>query len=207
MVDVGAPSDGIGGISKQSLLIGALVIGGGIGLVVFLSRKASAPSANAENKAQVDVPVNNMAYQNLAEQLLGFRGDVSVANANLAQGEQDILSQLGAESASRIRASNLLQASVWQTFVRASDPTASWDYLMNQNPYLPQDPSHPYTLTDNSGGDGASTSPANPASVGAGGATPHDAILAAFGANDDDADYYLARMSAGPVRQLTTRSY
>jgi hypothetical protein len=195
VVDVG-DTPAPGGIDKRTLLVGAVLLGGAIGAFMLVNRRMSA-SDTSENKAQTDVPVNNMAYQNLAEQLLGFRGDVSVANANLASQQQDLLSAMGAESASRMRDSNLLQASIWQTFIRATNPNVSWDFLMNQNPYLPHDPHHPYTIPI----------PTDPTTEeGAGGATPRDAILAAFGA-EDDSSYYLAHMSSGPVRQLTNRTY
>lgn len=219
MVEVGE-SPPVGGLDKQKLLIGALVIGGGIGLFVFLRRKSAAPSDTAENKAQTDILPNTLtlAYQNLAEQLLGFRGDVSVANANMAQGEQDILSSIGTESANRASSDQNLMAAIWQTFVRASNPNADWDYLMNQNPYLAHDPNAPYvapgTVASTPGNSPylpappiQSGSPVNPAPTGgAGGATPRDAILAAIGANDDG-DYYMAHLSSGPVRHVSGRSY
>lgn len=217
MVDVGESSPA-GGLDKQKLLIGAIVIGGGIGLFVFLRRKSATPSDTAENKAQTTVPQNTLtlAYQNLAEQLLGFRGDVSVSNANLQQGEQDILSQMGSESASRMSSDQNLMASIWQTFMRASNPNVNWDTLVNQNPYLngtSKDPRYPDVLPDPSSADPTSVpaipnqsgSPLNPAPIGAGGATPRDSILAALGA-EDDSHFYLAHMSAGPVRQVSGRT-
>lgn len=103
MVEIGTPPPAGGGLNKRTLLIGAVLIGGVAGAFILFTRKSN-PSDTAENKAQTGVPTTStdgLAYQNLAEQLLGFRGDVSVANANLQQGEQDILSAVGSESAAR----------------------------------------------------------------------------------------------------------
>lgn len=90
MVEVGVPPPAGGGIDKRTLLIAAILIGGVAGAFILFSRK-SQPSDTTENKAQTSGnDAMSLAYQNLATQLLGFRGDVSVANATLAQGQEDI---------------------------------------------------------------------------------------------------------------------
>jgi len=196
MVEVGVPASDGGGIDKRTLLIGAVIIGGAIGAFVLISRKTSAPSASTENKPQ-DADTLGLAYQNLATQLLGFRGDVSVANAKLDQGQQDTLTAIGNESAARASSdadlmsqiANLLQYSRGIN----SNLTAAQNDITTRllNPeYRP--PANTGAILDQSSG--------------AGGYTPRQAILAALGANDDG-DYYLAHMSAGPVRRLTSREY
>lgn len=96
------PSGGIGGFSKKQLLIGALVIGGGIGAIMLISRMGAGGDETSEQSAP-KAGALDIAYQNLAEQLLGLRGDFSVANADLAGGLQDLLSRLVSESAERAR--------------------------------------------------------------------------------------------------------
>lgn len=296
MVEVGSPPSP-GGIDKRTLLIGAVLIGGVVGAFVLFSRK-SQPSDTAENKAQTSAPdatTLGLAYQNLATQLLGFRGDASVASAGLQQGQSDILSAVGSGNTSLQSAIGSSQDAVnanttansnalrdWLTTMFGTVGTGQQDILtavgtgqqsilsavgsggqdiltsigresairsqsdlslmsqlaavfgiasathaqtvansqgiadiasMNNDAYYsllnnirrgqgladfvnpnPWSSYHPQPMADTSG------------TPGAGGATPRDSILAALGANDD-ADYYLAHMSAGPVRQLTKRSY
>ncbi len=208
MVGIGEDAPQSGGIDKRTLLIGAAIIGGGIGVFMLISRR-SQPSDSAENKAQTTVPQNTLtlAYQNLAEQLLGFRGDVSVANANLEQQQQDLLSMIGAESASRLTSDQRMQASIWQVFYKQTYPNATWDDLVKNNPYLKGLDVSANSESDTTSANGASVSPAQQnTNPGAGGATPRDAILAAFGV-EDDSGYYLAHMSAGPVRHISQRGY
>lgn len=111
-----------GGLSKRTLLIGAAILGGGVGLVFLVSRLGKGNVNASTNQATTSAPDTSalgIGYQNLATQLLGFRGDVSVAqaqtNADLGTlndsitaatsatqaGNSDLLSALGAESTSR----------------------------------------------------------------------------------------------------------
>ena len=197
MVEVGSPPPTGGGIDKRTLLIGAVLIGGTIGAFMLFSRK-SQPSDAAENKAQTSAgnSASDLAYQNLATQLLGFRGDVSVANAKLDQGEQDIISLLGEASAQRAASDNFLGSSIAALNTQIGAANVSLSVLGGADPSIGEQflELHP------------ELNPPASTTNGAGGATPRDAILAAFGA-EDDGGYYTARMSAGPVRQLTNRSY
>lgn len=248
MVEVGVPPPAGGGIDKRTLLIGAVIIGGAIGAFMLVARKTS-PSASAENKAQTDVPDQTtlgLAYQNLATQLLGFRGDVSVANAKLDQGQQDILSAVGTESADRAASDVSLTSMLTAAFsgVNASQGNISQQIadalasiLGGQSALSAQNAAGFSALGTQSNnefnalanGQAILSAQSNDqfnalaqgqanlgnqtndefnalAARGAGGATPRQAILAAFGA-EDDAHFYLAHMSAGPVRTLTTRGY
>lgn len=125
-VDVGElPAAPSAGFDKRKLLIGAVVIGGGIGLVVFLMRRnAGVPT---ENQPQTGAPAAgalDIAYQNLATQLLGLRGDISVANADLATGQQDALSAIGSEAANRATSDQTLFGMLSQWFATSGKQLA-----------------------------------------------------------------------------------
>lgn len=102
--DAPAASPGFGGINKRTLLIGAAILGGGVGLVLLISRMNS--GAGDETTEQSDTPrasINDLAYQNLATQLLGMRGDTSVWQADLLDklnaNQEDTSSQLAENQA------------------------------------------------------------------------------------------------------------
>jgi hypothetical protein len=211
-VDVGevdsGSSGGIGGFSKRQLLIGAVVIGGGIGLIVFLMKRSSA-APSGENTATTSAPqagALDVAYQNLATQLLGFRGDVSVANANLNQGQQDLLSAIGQESADRANSDSTLTGFLTANFgqIVTNQDRALTSILDTQN----QVNNNANVLGSDirSVGEKVATSgtPANQAPLqGAGGATIQDSIRASFEGYMDDASWAHRALSAGPVRTIT----
>lgn len=78
------PAAGPGGLSKRTLLIGAIAIGGVAGLFIFLSNRASKGTADTgtpEGTGTFDAGAVTLA--SLANQVLQFRGEQSMANADL----------------------------------------------------------------------------------------------------------------------------
>lgn len=68
--------------SKRNVLIGALAIGAIVGLIVLLKRNATGGGGGGTATTGTG-DITPIALQNIATQLLQFRGDVSVANADL----------------------------------------------------------------------------------------------------------------------------
>lgn len=103
--------------NKRNVLIVAGLVGAGAGLVFLLSRKAGGnpdPSQTSEGANAQDI-----AWGNLANQLLGFRGDVSVAMAKQSDEYQDLLDQFMLESQSRQSSDGqLLHLTNWLNFAR-----------------------------------------------------------------------------------------
>lgn len=97
-VSVDTGSQPSGGMSKRTLILGAIGIGGAIGLFFFLSRKASAPVTNASGigpasaSSQTDLQLGN-----IANQLLAFRGESSQSFADTL----DLLSSNAATATQR----------------------------------------------------------------------------------------------------------
>lgn len=243
-VDVGEVQSG-GGISRKQVLIGAAVLGGGIGLVILLARmRANASGHPAENQAQTSAPqagALDVAYQNLATQLLGLRGDLSVANADLGQGQADLVSAFGNEAAARAASDDTLVGMLtgWFSGVNTHIDQSAGNVInavnsSGTNVIAHQDSSANNVIgAINSSGSniiGAINSSASNVIAGqnssasnvlqginssathvieavnqrgAGGATLHDAILAAFDGGVGDAAEGMRRMSAGPVRVVS----
>jgi hypothetical protein len=217
-----------GGLSKRTLLIGAAILGGGVGLVLLVSRLSHKSNVNAStNQATTTAPDTSalgIGYQNLATQLLGFRGDVSVAqaqtNANLSTlndsitaatsatqaGNTDLLSALGAESTSRAMSDQTLYgmlasyfAGVGQQFGSVQQQVAG---VGQQVGAVGQQVSGVGQQVGNLDQRviGISQQVGQLQQAGAGGATLRDSVLAAFDGGLGDGAEGLARLSAGPVR-------
>lgn len=221
-VDVGEVSPPSGGMSKRTLLIGAVVIGGAAGLFILISRHAQGESGvPSEDQAQTSAPkagALDLAYQNLATQLLGFRGDVSVANANLASGQQDLLSAFGNESANRARQDAILanqvgnignaaasrqretMSALWNLWTSQHNPSLTWADLYALNPYV----DHPVADSTDPNKKGFGTTPeTKTTNQGAGGANAFDVSEAQHDAGFGDGNEGLRRLSAGPVRVIS----
>lgn len=125
-VDVGELPQQSSPFNRRNLLIGAAVLGGAVGLVILIARMRS--GTPAENQAQTSAPkagALDIAYQNLAEQLLGLRGDLSVANADLASGQQDLLTAVGQEAADRATSDQTLFGMLSQWFTDSGSQLAA----------------------------------------------------------------------------------
>jgi len=112
--------------NKRNVLIAAGILGGGAGLVFLLSRRgASAPDPSQTTKGAT---AQDIAWGNLANQLLGFRGDVSVAMAKQSDQQHDLLDQFLTESQARQASdSQLFHLTSWLDFAR--------EYETRQNMY------------------------------------------------------------------------
>jgi hypothetical protein len=233
-VDVGEVQGG--GISRKQVLIGAAVLGGGVGLVILLARmRANASGHPTENQAQTSAPqagALDVAYQNLATQLLGLRGDLSVANADLGQGQADLVSAFGNEAAARAASDDTLVGMLtgWFSGVNTHIDQSAGNVInavnssgtnvigainsSGENIIAGQNSSASNVISAvNSSGSnvlqGINSSATHVIEAvhqgpqGAGGATLHDAILAAFDGGVGDAAEGMRRMSAGPVRVVS----
>jgi hypothetical protein len=96
--------------SKRNLLIGALAIGAIVGLIVLVKRNATGGGQAAASGTGDITPI---ALQNIATQLLQFRGDVSVANA-------DMLDKMAKEATARQESDATTQGMIRNESTRAS---------------------------------------------------------------------------------------
>jgi phage-related protein len=216
-----------GGLSKRTLLIGAAILGGGVGLVFLVSRLGKGnvnASTNQPTTSAPDTSALGIGYQNLATQLLGFRGDMSVAqaqtNADLGTlndsitaatsatqaGNTDLLSALGAESTRRALSDDTLYgmlasyfAGVGQQFGSVQQQVAG---VGQQVGAVGQQVAGVGQQVGNLDQRviGISQQVGQLQQAGAGGATLRDSVLAAFDGGLGDGAEGLARLSAGPVR-------
>lgn len=90
-VNKGAPSGGIGGIPTPLLLI---AVGGGIGLIVFLTKKSGTPSDKNTQDGTL-LPNTAVMLGSLQQMLLETEGKITTGNADLSSQLSGVGSNLG----------------------------------------------------------------------------------------------------------------